>query len=43
MLCQILVGKPEGKNPIGEPKRRREDNIQIDLKEIGYEGVNWGN
>jgi hypothetical protein len=41
MPYQILVGKPEGKN--GVTKHRHVDNIQIDLKEIGCESVNWGN
>jgi len=38
----ILVGKPECKTPLGRPKRRREvNNIRTDLREIGWEGVNW--
>jgi hypothetical protein len=32
---KILVGKPEGKRPLGRPRRRWEDNIEMDLKEIG--------
>jgi hypothetical protein len=32
---KILVGKPEGKRPLGRPKRRWEDNIRMDLREIG--------
>jgi hypothetical protein len=32
---KILVGKPEGKRPLGRPRRRREDNIRMDLKGIG--------
>jgi hypothetical protein len=36
---QYLVGKPEGKRPLGRPKRRWEDNIRIDLSEIRWEGV----
>jgi hypothetical protein len=35
----ILVGKPEGKRPFGRPSRRWEDNIRMDLREIGWEGV----
>jgi hypothetical protein len=35
----IVVGKPEGKIPIGRPRRRWEDNIRIDLKEVWLEGV----
>jgi hypothetical protein len=36
---RLLVGKPEGKSPIGRPKRRRVDNIKMDLLEIGCGGV----
>jgi hypothetical protein len=36
-----LVGKPEGKRPIGRHTRRWEDNITIDLREIGWGGVDW--
>jgi hypothetical protein len=32
----ILVGGPEGKRPLGRPRRRLEDNIKIDLREIGF-------
>ena len=32
---KILTGKPTGKRPLGRPKRRREDNIRMDLEEIG--------
>jgi hypothetical protein len=35
------VGKPEGKRPHGRPSRRWEDNIKIDLREIGWGGVDW--
>jgi hypothetical protein len=35
---KILVGKPEGKKPLGRPKRRREGNIKMDLREIGIGG-----
>jgi hypothetical protein len=38
---QILVGKTEGKRPLGRPKCRREDNIKTDLTETGFEGVDW--
>jgi hypothetical protein len=37
----ILVGKPEGKRSLGRPRHRREDNIGIDFREIGWEGVDW--
>jgi hypothetical protein len=35
----ILVGKPEGKRPLGIPRHRREDNIKMDLREIGWGGM----
>jgi hypothetical protein len=38
---RILVGKPEGKRPLGRPSRRREDNIMMDLREIGWGGMDW--
>jgi hypothetical protein len=38
---RILVGKPEGKRPLGRPRRRWEDNIRIDLREIGWGGMDW--
>jgi len=37
----ISVGKPEGKRPLGRPRRRCEDNIGMYLREIVYEGVDW--
>jgi hypothetical protein len=37
----FLVGRPEGKRPLGKPRRRWEDNIKIDLREIGIDGANW--
>jgi len=37
----ILIGKPEGKRPLGGPGCKWEDNIQMDLTEIGCEGVDW--
>jgi hypothetical protein len=35
------VGKPEGKRPIGRPRRRWVDNVKMDLLEIGWGGVDW--
>jgi hypothetical protein len=35
------VGKPEGKRPLGRPTRRCVDNIKMDLREIGWDGMNW--
>jgi hypothetical protein len=37
----ILVGKPEGKRPLGIPGHRWEDNIKMDLREIGWGGMDW--
>jgi hypothetical protein len=38
---RILMGKPEGKTPLGRPRRRWEDNIRINLIEIGWGGMDW--
>jgi hypothetical protein len=38
---RLLVGKPEGKRPLGRPRRRWEDNIKVDLLEMGWSGVDW--
>jgi hypothetical protein len=38
---RMLVGKPEGKRPLGRPRRRWEDNIKIDLKEVGGRRGDW--
>jgi hypothetical protein len=40
-VYRVLVGKPEGKRPLGRPRRRWEDNIKLDLRGIGIDGVNW--
>jgi hypothetical protein len=40
-VYRVLVGKPEGKRPLERPRRRWEDNIKMDLREIGIDGVNW--
>jgi hypothetical protein len=40
-VYRLLVGKPEGKRPLGRPRRRWIDNIKIDLLEIGLGGVDW--
>jgi hypothetical protein len=39
--CRILVGKPEGKRPLGRPRHRWENNIKMDLREIGWGGMDW--
>jgi hypothetical protein len=38
---RILVGKSEGKRQLGRPRRRWEDNIRTDLREIGWGGMDW--
>jgi hypothetical protein len=38
---QVLVGKPEGKRPLGRPRLRREDNIKMYLHEVGCGGKDW--
>jgi hypothetical protein len=40
-VYRVLVGRPEGKRPLGRPRLRWEDNIQMDLREIGIDGANW--
>jgi hypothetical protein len=37
----VLMGKPEGKRPLGRPRRRQEDNIKRDLQEVGCGGMDW--
>jgi hypothetical protein len=39
--CRILVGNPEGKRPLGRPRRRWVDNIKMDLREIEWDGRYW--
>ena len=40
-VYRVLVGKPEGKRPLGKPRRRWEDNIKMDLQEMGCGGIDW--
>jgi hypothetical protein len=40
-VCRVLVGKPKGKRPLGRPRRRCEDNIRMDLHEVGCGGMDW--
>jgi hypothetical protein len=40
-VCMVLVEKPEGKRPLGLPKRRWEDYIKVDLQEVEYGGMDW--
>jgi hypothetical protein len=37
----VLVGKPEGKRPLGRPRCRWEDNTRMDLQEVGCGGMDW--
>jgi hypothetical protein len=38
---RILVGKPEGKRPLERPRSRWVDNIKMDLREVGWDGMDW--
>jgi hypothetical protein len=40
-IYRVFVGRPEGKRPLGRSRRRLEDNIKMDLREIGIDGVKW--
>jgi hypothetical protein len=40
-VYRVLVGKPERKRPLGRPRRKREDNIKMDLQEVRYRGMDW--
>jgi hypothetical protein len=39
--CRVLVGKLEEKRSLGRPRRKWVDNIKVDLREIGWEGMDW--
>jgi hypothetical protein len=39
--CRILVGRRDGKRPLGRPRHRWEDNIEMDLQEVGWGGMDW--
>jgi hypothetical protein len=39
--CRILLGEPEGKRPLGRPRHRWENNIKMDLREVGWDGMDW--
>jgi hypothetical protein len=41
VVYRVLVGKPESKRPLGRPRHRWEDNIKMDLREIGIDAANW--
>jgi hypothetical protein len=40
-VCRVLVGKPEGKKPLGKPWRRWENNIKVDLQKVGCWSIDW--
>jgi hypothetical protein len=40
-VYRVLMGKPKAKRPLGRPRRRREDNIKMDLQEVGCGGMDW--
>jgi hypothetical protein len=41
VVYKVLVGKPERKRPLRRPRRRWENNIKMDLQEVGCEGMDW--
>jgi hypothetical protein len=41
VLCRFLVGKHKGKRPLGRPRLRWEDNIKVELQEVGCGGMDW--
>jgi hypothetical protein len=43
LIYRALVGKPEGRRPLGRPRRRWEDNIKMDLREVRWGGMDWIN
>jgi len=40
-MYRVLVGEPEGKRPLGIPRSRWEDNVKMDLKDVGCGGMDW--
>jgi hypothetical protein len=40
-MYMVLVGKPEGKRPLGRPRRRLDNNIKMDFQEVGCRGMDW--
>jgi len=40
-VYRLLIGKPKGKTQLGKPRRKWEDNIRTDLRELGIDGANW--
>jgi hypothetical protein len=40
-VYRVFFGRPKGKRPLGRPRRRWDDNIKMNLREIGIDGANW--
>jgi hypothetical protein len=40
-VYRVLVGKPEGKKPLGRPRHRWENNLKTDLQKVGWRGMDW--
>jgi hypothetical protein len=40
-VYRVLVGRPKGRRPLVRPRRKWEDNLKLDLREIGIDGANW--
>ena len=40
-VYRVLVGKPEGKRPLGRPRRKWEDNIKMNLQDVGFGSMDW--
>jgi hypothetical protein len=40
-VFKVMMGKREGKRPLGRPRRRSEDNIKMDIQELGFGGIDW--
>jgi hypothetical protein len=40
-VCRVLVGKPEGRRSLGKPRCRWEDNVKMDLQEVGNGSMDW--
>jgi hypothetical protein len=41
MLTKTVVGKPEGRRPVGKHRSRQEDNIKMDITRVGYKSADW--
>ena len=40
-ICRVLMGKSEGKRPLGRPRRRWKDTMKMDLQDVGWVGMEW--